>query len=114
MNKQLSIFELGTVTLIAAMLWFTYSEYAESKQALTDRSAELHECQALGVKIKALRDRPDQATLTSHSARALAQVPSSNRLLRPKSLLIRLPASNLKRLDARVRLPTWSMLPSCN
>lgn len=78
MNNQstttpFSVLELGGVALLAAFLWFTYGEYASSHQQLVDRTTELAQCKSLVTEIKSLRKRPDQATLATHSARALAK-----------------------------------------
>lgn len=72
-SSTLSVFDMGGAALLAAFLWFTYAEYATSKQELIDRSVELTQCTSLVTKIKTLRARPDQAALASHSARALAR-----------------------------------------
>jgi len=72
-SPSISALDVGGAVLLAAFLWFTYAEYATSKQELVDRSVELTKCTSLVEKIKSLRARPDQAALASHSARALAR-----------------------------------------
>jgi len=72
-SAAFSALEVAGAALLAAFLWFTYSEYASSKQELADRSAELAMCTSFVAKIETLRARPDQAALASHSARALAR-----------------------------------------
>ncbi len=72
-SSTLSVFDMGGAALLAVFLWFTYVEYATSKQEFVDRTVELTRCTSLVAKIKTLRTRPDQAALASHSARALAR-----------------------------------------
>jgi len=71
--SSFSVFDLGGAALLAVFVGFTYSEYATSKQEFVDRSIELTTSTSWVAKIETLRARPDQATLASHSARALAK-----------------------------------------
>ena len=72
-SSSLSALDVGGAALLVGFLWFTFAEYATSKQELVDRSVELTTSTSLVTKIKTLRAKPDQAALASHSARALAR-----------------------------------------
>jgi len=71
-SSAFSALDLGVAVILVVLLGFAYGEYATSKQAFIDRSDELTTSTSSVARIKSLRARPDQATLASHSARALA------------------------------------------
>ena len=65
--------EMLAVLLLIASVWVTYAGMDSNRQQFLGVSSELENATRLARQIKQLRSKPDQATLESHSQRALAK-----------------------------------------
>lgn len=72
MNSRRQIEFLVTLVLII-LVWFAYAGMASNRQQFAEASEELEQAARLSHQIELLRSKPDQATLESHSQRALAK-----------------------------------------
>lgn len=72
MNSRRQIEFLVTLVLII-LVWFAYAGMASNRQQFAEASEELEQAARLAHQIELLRSKPDQATLESHSQRALAK-----------------------------------------
>lgn len=72
MNSRRQI-ELLVALLMVVLVWLSYAGMASSRQQFESISAEQDKTSHLAHQIEQLRSKPDQATLESHSERALAR-----------------------------------------
>lgn len=72
-RRAVSVLEVVAVSALVAWLWLTYSHYSSNREQFQRSSAELTKSLSLAAPIKKLREKPDQASLESHSERALAR-----------------------------------------